>query len=132
MLFFLLHDHVHVPGVRGVPQLDKPYFPTAIYLGGNMIVSISSPFLQSPVNLFVRDLRYHAVWAKFLFIFKGEIKLLYCVGGDQPLGEAFRNSPKFFHYHSHSHVCRAVAVPRAAILDFFHDENAGRNFMHLV
>jgi hypothetical protein len=27
MFFFLLYDLVHVPGVRGVPQLDKPYFP---------------------------------------------------------------------------------------------------------
>jgi hypothetical protein len=31
MLFFLLYDLDHVPGVRGVPQFDKPYLP-ALFL----------------------------------------------------------------------------------------------------
>jgi hypothetical protein len=64
MLLFLLHDLVHVPGVREVPQLHKPYLPgSALYLGWNLIASISSPFLQSTVNLFMRNLHYRAVWA---------------------------------------------------------------------
>jgi hypothetical protein len=42
MLFFLHCDLVHVPGVRGVPQLEKPYSPgSAVCLGGNVLVSIS-------------------------------------------------------------------------------------------
>jgi hypothetical protein len=64
MLSFLHYDLVHVPGVRRAPQLDKPYFPgSAIYLGADISVSNSSAFLQSRVNLFVRDLHYHPVWA---------------------------------------------------------------------
>jgi hypothetical protein len=44
MLLNIFYDLVHVPGVRGVPQLHKPYVPgSAIYLGWNLIVSISSP-----------------------------------------------------------------------------------------
>jgi hypothetical protein len=124
MLLFFLYDLVHVPGVRGVPQLDEPYFPgSAIYLGGDVSVSILSSFLESPVNLIICDLHSHAVWAELLFVSRGEIALLHCIWGDQPLGEAFRISPKFFHYHSRSHVCRAVEVPQATILDFFHDES---------
>jgi hypothetical protein len=60
MLFFLLYDLVHVPGVRGVPQLDQPYFPgSTIYpvLGGNNNVSISSPFPESHVAAFCYTLR---------------------------------------------------------------------------
>jgi hypothetical protein len=63
ILIFLLFDLIHVPGVR-VLQLDEPYFAgPASYLGRNISVSISSPFLESPVNLCIQDLHYRVVWA---------------------------------------------------------------------
>jgi hypothetical protein len=34
-------------------------------------------------------------------------------------------SPKCFHCHRCSHVCRAVEVSQASILDFLHDESHG-------
>jgi hypothetical protein len=77
---------IHVPGVRGVPHLDKPYLPGfAVCLCGNVSVSISSSFIVSPVNFVMCDHHYHAVWALLLFGFRVEIALLYCVRGDQPL-----------------------------------------------
>jgi hypothetical protein len=57
MSFFLLYDLVHGPGVRELPQLDEPYFPgPASHLGEEFSVCISSPFLESPDNLFMLDL----------------------------------------------------------------------------
>jgi hypothetical protein len=60
---------------------------------------------------------------RFYFLFRGGVELLHCAWGDQPFGEAFRVRPKFFHCHSRSHVCRAVEVSQAAILNLFYDES---------
>jgi hypothetical protein len=71
-LLFLLCDFIHVSGVGGVPHLDKPYLPGAtIYLGGDVGVSITISFLESPFNLIIGDLHYHAVKAELLR-FSGE------------------------------------------------------------
>jgi hypothetical protein len=55
--------------------------PTS-YLGGNIRVSNSRSFLESPVNLSMRDLHHHAVWMQYLFVLRGEITLMHCVWGD--------------------------------------------------
>jgi hypothetical protein len=60
-------------------QLDKPYFPgSAIHLGVDVSVSISIPFLESPLNIILRDLHYLAVWAELLFVFRAE-GLHFCI-----------------------------------------------------
>jgi len=113
---FPLRDLVHVPGVRGVPQLDDPYLPgSATCLGKDVCTSISFAFLKSPVKFKLCGRHNHAAWAKLLFVIRGEVTRMHCGWSDQPAGEAFRVCPKFLHYHSRAHICCAVKDPQAAI-----------------
>jgi hypothetical protein len=58
----------------------------------------------------------HAVRAEYV---RGEIALLHCVRGDQPLEEVFRVNSKFFQCLSLVDGCRAIEVFQAANLDTF-------------
>jgi len=46
------------------------------------VASRSFSLLKCPFNLILCDLHNHAVWAKLMFVVRGEVTLLYCVRGD--------------------------------------------------
>jgi hypothetical protein len=59
-------------------QLDEPYFSgSANYLVGDVGVSITTSFLESPVNLIIGVLHYHAVLVEILFF--SEEKSHFCI-----------------------------------------------------
>jgi len=59
------------------------------------LLSISFSLLMRFLNAILCDLHYHTVWAKLLFFVRGEVTILHCVKGDQPVWKVFRVCPNF-------------------------------------